>query len=953
VSRVFLSHSSVNSAEAIAIRDWLRTQGWDDVFLDLDPERGLRPGERWQAALKSAVDRCQMVIFIVSPAWVTSKWCLAEFLLAKTLNKRIFGVIVEPTEPASLPAEMTTEWQITDLTLGVRDYQATVTTASRENPVPISFSSEGLRRLRIGIHQVGLDAKFFIWPPAHDPNRSPYRGLRPLEADDAGIFFGRDAPIIAALDQLRGLREAAPPRLLVILGASGAGKSSFLRAGLLPRLARDDRHFRVLPIVRPGRALITGETGLLRSLETALEAAGHKIARADLREVIAAGGDSLRTLVRALVGEASVGSGGDQVPNPPTLILAVDQAEELFTAEAQTETLRFLSLIRELLTVDSPALIAIFTIRSDNYERLQEANELDGIRKLPFDLGPMPKFCYADVVRGPLRRLAGTSREIEIDDKLVDEILADVEAGGAKDALPLLAFSLERLYQEYGGSKRLTTEQYVKLGRVKGSIEAAVERAFEASDADPRIPKDRGARLTLLRRGLIPWLAGIDPDSKAPRRRVARLSEIPLEARPLIDAFVDQRLLSTDIAKESNEKTIEPAHEALLRQWGLLQGWLVEDFALLSILDGVKRASRDWAANGRQAAWLTHRTERLKAAEALDARPDLSRNLEPTELDYLKACRAAESAARARARRAKALVSALMTLLVIGLVGWFEQERLKQDYEWYTKVYPFRLNPAKERALVRGETFHECEEICPEMVFIPGGRFTMGSNDRDETPPHAVTLQPFAASETEITFDQWDACVAAGGCTSRGADNNWGRGKRPKIILTWREAKEYTKWLAMLTQQPYRLLSESEWEYLAANQETSLFEENDSMQARMAFLKALSEHAWWNENAKGTTQEVRKLKPTPFGLYDIFGNVWELVEDAYADNYEGAPDDGTARPGPDGSSRVARGGSWLNSFSYLKSTARLKVEEQEPSNVIGFRVARSLPARGSETTAAP
>jgi hypothetical protein len=99
----------------------------------------------------------------------------------------------------------------------------------------------------------GLDPKHFAWPPASDPNRPPYRGLRPLEAEDAGIFFGRDAPVIEALDRLRGLREAGPPRLLVILGASGAGKSSFLRAGLVPRLKRDDRHYLPLPIIRPER----------------------------------------------------------------------------------------------------------------------------------------------------------------------------------------------------------------------------------------------------------------------------------------------------------------------------------------------------------------------------------------------------------------------------------------------------------------------------------------------------------------------------------------------------------------------------------------------------------------------------------------------------------------------------------------------------------------------------
>jgi ABC-type multidrug transport system ATPase subunit len=90
-----------------------------------------------------------------------------------------------------------------------------------------------------------------------------------MEAEDAGIFYGREAATIAVLDQLRGLAEMSPPRLLAILGASGAGKSSFMRAGLIPRLRRDSHHFLVLPIMRPQRAAISGETGFVASLAAA------------------------------------------------------------------------------------------------------------------------------------------------------------------------------------------------------------------------------------------------------------------------------------------------------------------------------------------------------------------------------------------------------------------------------------------------------------------------------------------------------------------------------------------------------------------------------------------------------------------------------------------------------------------------------------------------------------
>jgi len=129
----------VNNAEAIALRDWLISHGWDDLFLDLDPEHGLKAGGRWQAALKQAAERCELVIFLVSPEWAQSKWCLAEFLLAKNLNKRIFGVIVETTPLCDLPVEMTTEWQASGGMAG-----QPITSLSKDQGVRVwSVSSNG------------------------------------------------------------------------------------------------------------------------------------------------------------------------------------------------------------------------------------------------------------------------------------------------------------------------------------------------------------------------------------------------------------------------------------------------------------------------------------------------------------------------------------------------------------------------------------------------------------------------------------------------------------------------------------------------------------------------------------------------------------------------------------------------------------------------------------------
>jgi tetratricopeptide (TPR) repeat protein len=645
MARVFLSHSSANNAEAIALRDWLIGQGWDDLFLDLDPDRGLKAGERWQAALKQAAERCELVIFLVSPEWAASKWCLAEFLLAKNLNKRVFGVIVGPTPFSDLPTEMTAEWQVVDLTTGKREHQITVTPPASDKPVPVAFSKEGLDRLRIGLMQAGLDARYFAWPPENDPNRAPYRGLEPLEAQDAGIFFGRDGPTIVGLDLLRGLREAAPPRLLVILGASGAGKSSFLRAGLFPRLARESQHFLPLPVIRPERAVLSGEAGLIACLEQATKQAGLSRTRAEIRKAVESGTAS----VAALLDETAAArmTGAETKAKPPTPIFAIDQAEELFRAEGADEARPFLDLLRDLAGCDELPLIVVFTIRSDSYERLQTAESLQGPRQPTLlSLPPMPKGAYAEVIKGPARRLEGTKRALKIEEALVDALLTDIEEGGAKDALPLLAFTLERLYREEGGDGDLKLSEYEELGRVKGSIESAVERALKAADSDSKIPQDREARLALLRRGLIPWLAGIDPDTGSPRRRIARRSEIPAESAPLIDLLVEQRLLATDVSKDTGEVTIEPVHEALLRQWGLLQGWLNDDLAALTTLEGVKRAARDWAANAYASDWLNHAGTRLDEAEQFAGREDLTGDLSADARNYLKQCREQEETRR-------------------------------------------------------------------------------------------------------------------------------------------------------------------------------------------------------------------------------------------------------------------------------------------------------------------
>jgi WD40 repeat protein len=655
MSRIFLSHSSNDNFEAIALRDWLASEGWNDVFLDLDPERGIAAGERWERALHAAASRCEAVIFLVSSNWLDSGWCTKEYALARGLNKKLFAALIDSTKTiGSLPAELNGVWQIVDLVRGqdLQLFAARPPGAYEERH--IGYSRSGLLRLKTGLVKAGLDARFFAWPPPAESDRLPYRGLKPLDAADAGIFFGRDAPIIEAIDALRGLRAGAPPRLFAILGASGAGKSSFLRAGLLPRLARDDTQFISLPAIRPARAALTGETGFVNALAAILPAK----ARAEVRDATLAGAAQVRPLLAELVKDALARRVvGDENERPPAFVIAIDQAEELFRAEGLEESAALLKLLADLAAGDDLTIIAIFTIRTDSYDALQKAKALEGLRQTAFSLAPMPRGAYQDVIEGPARRVEEEGGRLAIEPALTQQLMADVEAG-AGDPLPLLAFTLEQLYLDYHQTGALRLKDYQRFGGLKGAIDAAVERAFARADAEPRIPRDRAARLDLLRRGLIPWLAGIDPDSKSPRRNIARRADIPAEAAPLIDLLVEERLLSASARKardpgtggEISEATIEPTHEALLRQWGLLDGWLAQDFGLLTTLEAVKRAARDWDANARAGSWAAHRDQRLAEAQALDARPDIAARLDATDRAYLAACRAQQDKAEREAK---------------------------------------------------------------------------------------------------------------------------------------------------------------------------------------------------------------------------------------------------------------------------------------------------------------
>jgi formylglycine-generating enzyme required for sulfatase activity len=235
--------------------------------------------------------------------------------------------------------------------------------------------------------------------------------------------------------------------------------------------------------------------------------------------------------------------------------------------------------------------------------------------------------------------------------------------------------------------------------------------------------------------------------------------------------------------------------------------------------------------------------------------------------------------------------------------------------------------------MLRAEVVRECKD-CPELVVLAGGTFRMGSNAITEAQPvHPVTVPPFAMGLYPVTFEEWDACVADGACTDRIGDG-WGRGRRPVINVSWEGAQAYVSWLSHKTNRPYRLPSEAEWEYAARAGTKTAYPWGETWDPALAN----------GADSVGRTTEVGAYPPNAFGLYDMIGNVWEWVEDCWHDNYDGAPDDGRAWIDlKNCNTRVMRGGSWYRDPAGLLVASRSSNPPAVRFNILGFRVARTLP----------
>ncbi|WP_295393027.1 formylglycine-generating enzyme family protein [uncultured Thiodictyon sp.] len=256
-------------------------------------------------------------------------------------------------------------------------------------------------------------------------------------------------------------------------------------------------------------------------------------------------------------------------------------------------------------------------------------------------------------------------------------------------------------------------------------------------------------------------------------------------------------------------------------------------------------------------------------------------------------------------------------------------------------------------ALAAHPVWGDAQGPIPQTIALPAGDFQMGCLAGDpvchdnEQPVHTVSLPAFAIGKTEVTFAQWDACVAAGGCAHAPNDAGWGRGKRPVVDVSWDDIQQYLAWLNQQTGAHYRLPSEAEWEYAARAGTTTAFSTGNCLTTDQANYSDSTDYPGCGAKSGvslGKSQPVASYPANPWGLFDLHGNVWEWVQDCWHDSYTDAPADGAVWSSActDSQQRGIRGGSLDSDPHFLRAAFRLRGLTDLRNASIGFRVARTL-----------
>ncbi|MFN9372893.1 MAG: toll/interleukin-1 receptor domain-containing protein [Planctomycetaceae bacterium] len=544
---LFISHSTKDKDPALDLQARLRARGYasEQQFLDSDQRSGIRLGEKWEQAIYDNLRDCRALLVLCSPRWLESKWCFAELAAAKMAGKEVFPLVIEECDRSSLG-----------------EYQAAFL-----NQTDPALREQAFERLFQDLEARGLGPKEHLpWPHPDlktadgQPDRCPFPGLLAFDERYAAVYFGREPETQVVLEELRTMRSQGEPRLLMIVGGSGSGKSSLLRAGVLPRLSHvtEAQHWLVLPTLRYGAAP-SEEYTLFDQLARDLVGLFPPDARniPDWKELrTRLGADDLDLAAQALR-DVTLDLTSARNYADATVLLAFDQFEELLSAAASPSAAKFLKFLQGAFRQRNTRLLAVGSMRSD-YLDLYERNPYALVAPAfkPWRLGPFPRERIPDIIEKPAARA-----RLEISQELVKKLEQETPTA---EALPLLAFTLEKLYRRSAADGKLELGEYHELGGMEGAIQKSVERVIPPGSLSPAVE-------SALRLSFVKHLAQVNEKDEVVRRP-ARWTDLPAEAQPVLDQLVNERLLVK--SEQDGAVRVEVAHEAMFRCWGDLKEWL-------------------------------------------------------------------------------------------------------------------------------------------------------------------------------------------------------------------------------------------------------------------------------------------------------------------------------------------------------------------------------------------
>ena len=752
------------------------------------------------------------------------------------------------------------------------------------------------------------------------PRGNPYRGLRSFELEDAAFFFGRTR----ARNELREVlahRVESGHALVLVFGASGSGKSSLVKAGLLADLALPGMIGRVA-LVRHAVLRPSDHGGKpIEALVAAITQPGEalpELAHAPFDYTI----DSLAALlreapvhavppIRQALGEAGRQAGLSEM-GEARLVIIVDQLEELFTQEGlpRSEREAFVTALRAL--ANSGLVWVVATMRSDFFDRVEKLPALAALSagEGRYLLLPPDGAEIGQIIRQPARE-AGLRFETDpVRSQGLDDVILHTTAR-ATGALPLLSFLLDQLWRRRNPEATLTFAAYNDLDGLEGAIGRRAEEVFRDK---PDAVRDE---LTGLLRALVTVTGGGTAIS-----RPAPLAQFPEGSarRALVDAFLDPtaRLLVVDGAQ------LRLAHEALLTHWPRARDQVASDARDLELRGRLEEEAARWQA----AAPRDKRDRVLPAGLRLDEGLALCTRWDaemPVEVTAFVT--ASLRAARRNRRRLIATVAgAVAALPIIALFVW------------------------------AGLTAWGVRAIEADMAFVrippPGAEscFQMGSPDTEterftnEGPLHEVCPKAFELGKFEVTQAEWRQVMVLDPDPSQNKGD-----QQPVESVSWSEAQTFIWLMNFFGRHHYRLPSEAEWEYAARAGTTTARYWGERAADRcdyenmadLTLKKASSNWIVANCDPRTATSPVGSSRPNQWGLYDVLGNVEEWVEDCYVENYREAPTDGSAVLTGDCTNRVVRGGSLFNP-GFLRAAGRYGFAPGGRGPNIGFRVARAV-----------